>query len=339
MALQIDETILQSVFPPEEYIIEPVTSSNKYIIKTHDNKECLSLTLFADHIFIDVLQKCGKSGTDSLDKVYKLAQMIPTVKYIGLEDVSGLDSCDYNINLAMIKILTKGESWYNSLGYVSDNYEIEKTKNKEIIEMKYEEFVDRVYYGLNLEKFKKENTREAYKDKIDFLNKLNERNKNKVMNKEERYKLFERIILIRQKQIAEYTEILENYEEHIKEKIEKFILEQEEHKRRGFELFPYTTDETVKAVFMRILKYIQSKECDTDKLEWIRSFLETINKTGILQYDDTLKKTVSNGSTGFGGSTGSTGSTRSTKSGGSKTKIKKTKKAKKSRRKDKAATP
>ena len=80
-----------------------------------------------------MLKKCGKSGTDSLDKVYKLAQMISTVKYIELEDVAELDECGYKINLAIIKILTKGESWYNSLGYVSDNYEMEKTKIKKLL--------------------------------------------------------------------------------------------------------------------------------------------------------------------------------------------------------------
>ncbi len=339
--MEIDKTLLERVFPPEEYKIELENSNNEYTIKTHDEQQCLTLTFFTDHIYIDSLYKCGKSGTDSLGKVYKLAQMIPNVKYIELEDDSGFDKCDYYINLAIIKILTKGESWYNSLGYVSDNYETEKTKNKEILEMKYEDFVDFVdkVYEFDLEKIKKENTRERYRVKIANLNNLNEINKNeiKVTNKEEKhYKDLELWISKRQETIDEYTQFLENYEEHIKEIIAKFILERETHKRRGFELFPYTRDETVKAVFTRILKYIQSQECDRDKLDWLHSFLKTIHNMGILQYDRILKKTVRKGSTGCTGCTAFGGSKGSTGSKGSK---KKTKKAKKSRRKNKAATP
>ena len=162
--------------------------------------------------------------------------------------------------------------------------------------MKYEDFVDRVY-ELDLEKFQQTNIREAYIVKIQSyikqiatITQLFKNQKVMDIDKEaDRYKAFQRKILQRQQHIAEYREIIENYEEHIKEKIAKFILEQEEYERKIL-LFPYTTDETVKAVFTRILKYIQSKECDRDKLEWLQKFLDTINKTGILQYHNILKK-------------------------------------------------
>ena len=38
--MEIDKTLLERVFPPEEYIIELENSNNEYTIKTHDKQQC-----------------------------------------------------------------------------------------------------------------------------------------------------------------------------------------------------------------------------------------------------------------------------------------------------------
>jgi len=50
------------------------------------------------------------------------------VEYLYLEDQSNIEFQGYNINLGLLSILSKGDSWYNSLGYKQTNYKKEKLK-------------------------------------------------------------------------------------------------------------------------------------------------------------------------------------------------------------------
>jgi hypothetical protein len=69
------------------------------------------------------MSKCGKNtGSFLLNKIEELAKSIENIHYITLEDLSKIKIYDSDINLAILKILTKGESWYNSLGFFSDGY-------------------------------------------------------------------------------------------------------------------------------------------------------------------------------------------------------------------------
>ena len=57
-------------------------------------------------------------------------------------DGSTVYVCGISIGLAGLKILSKGESWYNSLGYKSNYYEDEKEFNKTIIEKPFRVLLD-----------------------------------------------------------------------------------------------------------------------------------------------------------------------------------------------------
>jgi hypothetical protein len=62
----------------------------------------------------------------------KLAESIPCIEFIDLQHGSAISICDEEISLRDLKILTKGESWYNSLGYKSPIYEDEKNTMNEL---------------------------------------------------------------------------------------------------------------------------------------------------------------------------------------------------------------
>jgi len=95
-------------------------------------------------IRVDSLDRCdvGNEGTGNamLRKVNELALSLPEYNSIKLTDVSSITLCDtIVVNLAHLKILTKGMSWYNSHGYFSDTYADEVTHNNSFITSKIHE--------------------------------------------------------------------------------------------------------------------------------------------------------------------------------------------------------
>lgn len=139
----LQETVEQ-VFLPDSFIVEVFERNGEVVIKTLDGKECLFFNVLSNLIYIDTVQKCGVTGTSVLKKVEELAKLIPSVKEIFLMDASKMSKCGIDIDLAKIKILTKGESWYNSLGYTSATGDTNKEKslNEKIINMSYNDFID-----------------------------------------------------------------------------------------------------------------------------------------------------------------------------------------------------
>jgi hypothetical protein len=139
----LQETVEQ-VFLPNSYIVEVFERNGEVVIKTLDGKECLFFNVLSNLIYVDTVQKCGVTGTEVLKKVEELTKLIPRVKEIFLMDASKMSKCGIDIDLAKIKILTKGESWYNSLGYTSATGDTNKEKsiNEKIINMSYNDFID-----------------------------------------------------------------------------------------------------------------------------------------------------------------------------------------------------
>lgn len=139
----LQETVEQ-VFLPSSFIVEVNDEVDEVAIKTLDGKECLFFNVLSNLIYVDTVKKCGVTGTEVLRKVEELAKLIPSVKEILLMDASKMSKCGIDIDLAKIKILTKGESWYNSLGYISatGDTNAEKSINEKIINMSYNDFID-----------------------------------------------------------------------------------------------------------------------------------------------------------------------------------------------------
>ena len=113
----------------------------------------------------------GKPLTrDMIKMIENLAESIPVapwsrVKYIKLEDSSSINVCagqnssGMNIDLRYLKILTTGESWYNSFGYKSVNHDANVAHNAVIINkpmhLLLSELVDQQYFDhAYIKKFK-----------------------------------------------------------------------------------------------------------------------------------------------------------------------------------------
>lgn len=137
---------INQIFPEPDYIVKKQTEGS-YDIETADDF-CFSIKIGENNIYISTLSKCNISGTEILNKIEKLAKLIPGITKINLTDGSVImKKCGtktYMLSLAYIKLLTKGKSWYNSLGYISDDYENEEKQISEIINMPAEEFFEKI---------------------------------------------------------------------------------------------------------------------------------------------------------------------------------------------------
>jgi hypothetical protein len=125
---------ISEFFKSEHYVINQNHNiPNIYDIFTKKNEGCLSLRFENNNIYVYYLGKCGiYNGKYLLKKLEDLAMSMPNIQYIELKDESTIYINEYGINLAFLKILTKGQSWYNSLGYFSSNYENEKSYNQRL---------------------------------------------------------------------------------------------------------------------------------------------------------------------------------------------------------------
>jgi hypothetical protein len=150
-------SILNQVFPEDQFIVEYDDSSSftDYLeIKTKmgsDDERCALVTInkkCPGEMYISHLDKCGISGSETLKKIEEFA-MLAGFKKINLYDASRITICGYSVDLAKLKILTKGESWYNSLGYKSENYDNEKKNNEAVIKKTLKEIFSDPNLGSN----------------------------------------------------------------------------------------------------------------------------------------------------------------------------------------------
>ena len=108
-------------------------------------------------LYISKIFKCGdgkytRKVINMIEEMAKSIQVLPwsRVKYIKLEDGSSIHVCRVNIDLRYLKILTTGESWYNSFGYKSVNHDANVEHNAVIINkpmhLLLSELVDQKYF-------------------------------------------------------------------------------------------------------------------------------------------------------------------------------------------------
>lgn len=133
-------SIIKEVFTPDKFEIEQ--RGTLFIIYTLNKEQCVNIRIANETIGINSLDKCGVRGEETLQKIEELAIKMPNVTRIVLFDGSRINKCGTDLDLAKLKILTKGESWYNSKGYVTSEYNEEKDNNKKIIESEFKNFID-----------------------------------------------------------------------------------------------------------------------------------------------------------------------------------------------------
>ena len=273
--------IIKSVFPTSVItgsvfkVPNPLDSSNKH---------CLEVSIKSNEfIYIDYLNNCGIiNGTTLLQNMNILAQILPNIQFILLDDASKIFMCKKEISLATIKILTKGISWYNSYGFLSENYHDEVEHNKKKINMSYSEFKDEVY-RLYIEQFKKNNSLE----KLINLQMIREKLKDRETDTQLKQTRTE-ICINFQRQIDEYPTFISNVENEYKFFVNTLI-------------FP-DIDETitVKEYFIELLSKINTNKqifgCEDLKIiqqcDWLSKFISIIKDINILTYDTKLKKVV-----------------------------------------------
>lgn len=223
-------------------------------------KFCLSLTFEEDNIFISMLAKCGITGSQSLRNVEELARIIPNIKSISLTDASSIEKCNYMIDLALLKILTKGQSWYNSLGYKSDGYDSEVANNSKFMNMDCKTFFD-----------------EVFKKSFD-----NYMDKNSIKVIQARIKRFGSVRSLAQLRLTEQKKLdnpnyIEDITREYKSKESKLIEA----------MTPYHSGTTVKEYFENALRTLSCKNAN-----WLSEILDYISQSGIIWYDNHLSKQI-----------------------------------------------
>jgi hypothetical protein len=179
-----------------------------------------------------------------------------------------------NIDLAILKIVTKGESWYNHLGYVSIDYENEKIYNAEYINMNFDKLISLCRNAI--ETYLKTTNKENIKENIELLtNKINKKSVNSLIAKKEKY-----------------SKILDNYDNYIIEELKKINNNFESLERKRLELFPkIDIEKTTKEYFNILVSLIDSDE----KAKFLGDLFEIIKP--IIKYNRTLVKKIRNDNT------------------------------------------
>ena len=175
-------------------------------------------------LYISTIFKCGE-GMPLTRKVIKLieemAKSIPAppwsrVKYIKLEDGSSIHVCTVDIDLRYLKILTTGESWYNSFGYKSVNHDANVAHNAVIInkpmdellsELFDQEYIDQKYINKFKARFPELSTDLTVKDYVTAMTKAVPRSGTRTCTKEQEKRaslLFNLVYSIGMSEMLEY---------------------------------------------------------------------------------------------------------------------------------------
>ena len=140
---------------------------NGYKIK-NGPELCLEFEFIEDEddgstiLYISNIRKCGDGKPLTRDMIKMIETMAKTspippwsrVEYIKMEDGSSIHVCTVDIDLRYLKILTTGESWYNSFGYKSLDHDADVAHNADFINNPMGELLSKLYDEAYIEKFK-----------------------------------------------------------------------------------------------------------------------------------------------------------------------------------------
>lgn len=102
-----------------------------------------------DQIYISKISKCsvGKPLTrEAIKMVEDFAKSDPDIRFIYLDDESFINVCGVPLQLRYLKILTTGQSWYNSIGYKSLNHDNDVAYNAGIINTPMNQLLSELLY-------------------------------------------------------------------------------------------------------------------------------------------------------------------------------------------------
>jgi hypothetical protein len=306
--LQSEIDIINIIFPESDFKKE--YDNGDFRISTLDNDYCIGFSISRRHnIDIFTLNKCGRNitGTILLEKINILAQKL-NIESISVLDTSNINECSKPISLSTIKILTKGESWYNSLGYKSTHYEDEVKHNEKIIDMLYSDFKEKLL-KLYIEELIKKNSPKILKIKqsdikqnidklkqnIDKLKKNSGQDNRLLKIKEGEYN---RLLKIKEGEYKTYQKYIDDYSTFIytlTSKKKKEYKELIDIDTTIFSDIDVNSNVKVKDYFTSIWSQIKRNDCNEiiiKQLDWLSNIISIIDTSKILQYNKDLIKTV-----------------------------------------------
>ena len=288
-------TLLKEYFPESFFTIKSLDSyDTSFRFKIGNNEEsCVFVRFYDNYIFIETLEKCGIRGSETLHKIEQIGLRLDNILFITLEDGSSVEiypETEYesgiSIDLGVFKILTKGESWYNSLGYFSDNYAQELQINEDIIKMALPQFQEEVKW-LNIDELKKKHTIEYYENEIRIY-KANLSNEKSPM-----------LISIFQNNIRDAQYKIDNLDHYLETQINKFLIAYETNLSNLLPLFPdiflgeSTDSMTIKRFYNKIMEIIIRDEPNEERCKWLSESLQFVRNSNILTYHrDDLRKYI-----------------------------------------------
>lgn len=106
--------------------------------------KCLNFHIENNIITISWINECTNTK-DTIKKVEDIARKLNIIKIIlddGSELINEIEGKEYRISLSILYILSHNKSWYNNLGYISDNYENELIHNEKLINLSLNNFIE-----------------------------------------------------------------------------------------------------------------------------------------------------------------------------------------------------
>jgi len=268
---------LNVIFPDTEFDI--IHKDKQFLIQSkksnNGNNECLTLTVTPNSLYIENIDKCGISGSQSLQKINTLAKQLDFVKEIGLYDASFLTVFGYNIDLAILKILVNGESWYNSYGYISDEFENEKKNNLQKIHLPCYTFLKEVY-RLNIG-FIVKNLTATFEQIM--------RNRNRSFQKMANKSIDEKKVILEYNK--NFDDNYPNEETYIQKNSEAYVEKYNIHLQDFENVFQINKTDTVQDVYRSIMLNLHKEE---EKCRLLHESIQYIQSSLILQYKCSLKK-------------------------------------------------
>ena len=197
----------------------------EFIEDEDEDKDADGTVLYISKIF-----KCGDGiplTREVIKMIETMAKSIPVppwsrVKYIKLEDGSSINVCagqnssGMNIDLRYLKILTTGESWYNSFGYKSLDHDANVAHNAAIInkpmhqllsELVDQEYIDQKYINKFKARFPELSTDLTVKEYVTAMSKEVPRSGTRTCTKEQEKRtslLFNLVYYIGMSEMLEY---------------------------------------------------------------------------------------------------------------------------------------
>jgi len=140
-------------FPKELYYISHDNDMWEAIIMSKEHKTCIHFNFTDNEANLNYLSTCGDdkkySYSENLKRFIKFAKFLKKIdnrlSKIRLVDNSYIQIGKFGIPFYILDILTTGESFFNKIGFKSDNYEKEKKHNRKYLNMNFIDFLKEVF--------------------------------------------------------------------------------------------------------------------------------------------------------------------------------------------------